>query len=462
MDFNVLFHRATKKVWSVAKEKKKTIVLIVILLSLSIYIRSKLLELLKDKLQREQCKSVSTNDTIFISYVTIRPYEAEKTIRHLFNNTFCLKRIHIALLEYIEPQIYNQPIHPGQHLDRMFLKNIHHATENLLGKSFLNKYRSQITVHTKHIQESRGQAHGRAYIEQRMYGGQEYFMMIEDGVRLPKNWDLDLVDQMKELNNPWIIFTQPTKEKIWNWGVGEKLFGILNRSKATSRSRKSKRGELLEHEERKGPETVGQWSCIEEQQIDFGQVEYTKMKNKNQPIDPQWLPRNVFGPTFTTVQHKYQRHPYFKYLPNIKTFSTNSIWCAQFSFMNSFVIRRCPHLMDMPYLDAGYDWFMSIRYWTNGFDFVIPKQFSIERKPIVGMDRFQTVFLNQSKLLETYSKFYSAPSENTPRTPQQYYQWLGIGVANGDYSSLGVPTLTNGSDIVSKFGSMHIFSQFMN
>jgi hypothetical protein len=387
----------------------------------------KLIELLKDKEQREQCRHVNPHDSIFVSYVTVRPFDAEKTIRQLMNNSYCSKRIRIGLLEYVEPETYNQPMHHNQRFDRMFLKGVSHTTENLLGKKFMNKYRSQITVHTKHLSESKGQCYGRSYIEQKIYHGQQYFMMIEDGVRLPKNWDLYLVTRMKELNNPWFILTQPPKQKIWDGG--ESISALMKKRKVVS------------------SKNVGQWSCVANVFSNYSPS----------PSVP------VIGPTFTTVHDRYNRHPYFKYLPNVDTFSTNAVWCPQFSFMSSFVIKQCPHPTDMIYMKNGYDWYMSIRYWTSGFQFVVPPGFSVEQKLKTEI----ACPWDYSKSIETYSKFYST-AVGPQRSLDNYYQWLGLSQSwksNDDadqHCFLGVPVYENSKEIVSKFGSLYIFQQFLN
>jgi hypothetical protein len=122
-----------------------------------------------------KCRSEKySNKTIFVSIASYRDNQCQTTLKDLFEKAKHPKNITVGICDQFKEQ-----------------------TE-LCG--IVDKYKNQIRTIKLASTEAKGPLYARALI-QSLYLNENYFLMIDSHSKFSKNWDVDLIVQIEELQN---------------------------------------------------------------------------------------------------------------------------------------------------------------------------------------------------------------------------------------------------------------------
>lgn len=133
-------------------------------------------------------------DTIFVSVASYRDYECSATINSIFKKA---KNPHNVFVGICEQNKENE------------------AKELCLSDNY--KYLNNIRIKKLDYTEARGPTYARYWCSQ-LWEGEEYYLQIDSHTTFVENWDIDLINMIKEAkkesNHPILSTYPPTKEQM--------------------------------------------------------------------------------------------------------------------------------------------------------------------------------------------------------------------------------------------------------
>jgi hypothetical protein len=151
-------------------------------------------------------------DTIFVSVASYRDPECSTTLDTIFNKAKFPERIFVGVCEQNKEGVLN---------------------ELCMSKNIV-KYSNNIRITKMDHSDAKGPTYARYYCSE-LWRGEEYFLQIDSHTFFCENWDLDLIDMIKQIksnpeesNNPVLSVYPPTKEQMSLKGFPEMDNGKLN------------------------------------------------------------------------------------------------------------------------------------------------------------------------------------------------------------------------------------------
>lgn len=253
------------------------------------------------KAKQEMCTSINPTDTIFISIASYRDPDCHYTVFDCLEKAACPLRIFVGVCE----QNYEQDI------------------GCLSGYSKLSKYGTgnyinQIRMLSMDASEAKGPMYARSLIEQKLYGGEKYYMVVDSHTSFYPHWDTHLIDVLQLCPSAKPIITTYAP----NFTSYDTMRYIDN---AIS-----------------------------------GHTETTK-------LPPNYMKFKHFS--------KNTLLPEFEGVPGVHVLSRpvrSAFWGGCFSFSRAERLREVPFDPFYPYVFSGEEIGMSLRLYTHGWDFFVP------------------------------------------------------------------------------------------
>ncbi len=138
---------------------------------------------------------INQKETIFVSIASYRDKECSKTLETLFNNASIPQNVFIGICE----------------------QNSDDLSEKCLQNS---KYKDNVRIFKLDYRDAKGPAYAR-YFCSKLYNNETYFLQIDSHMYFEKNWDIHLIEMLKQTKNPKAVLTvyPPTKEQLKSDGL---------------------------------------------------------------------------------------------------------------------------------------------------------------------------------------------------------------------------------------------------
>ncbi len=242
------------------------------------------------------CRTVSPDDTIFVSVASYRDPECHLTV---FD---CLEKAHCPLRVYIGVCQQNYPVD----VDTM------QGYLRLAQSRGSGDYHDQIRVYAVDAGQAQGPMFARSLIEQHLYRGERYYLIVDSHTLFTPGWDVRAIDTLRQCPSPRPVLTMYPDNFQSRSSNKASSFGTALQPPSFLRFKQfNKRTGLPEVE---GP------LC------------------KHRPAQP---------------------------LPSL-------FWGACFSFAEADMMRRVPYDPHCPYVFLGEEIAMAARLYTHGYDLFGP------------------------------------------------------------------------------------------
>ena len=128
-------------------------------------------------------KKIEEQETIFVHIPAYRDPELVKTIDSLFNNSKYPENVYVGVCHQCKD-------------DDLYIKD-------------LEKYRSHTNVKILDVPytETKGLCWARNKINTELYNNESYYLQLDSHHRFAKNWDVELINMLHNLNDPMAILT---------------------------------------------------------------------------------------------------------------------------------------------------------------------------------------------------------------------------------------------------------------
>lgn len=151
-------------------------------------------------------------DTIFVSIASYRDSECSMTLNTIFGNALYPERIFVGICEQNKSGMKDES-----------------CTASLNGK-----YMPNIRITSLDHKDAKGPTYARYYCSE-LWKGEQYYLQIDSHTSFVKNWDMDLINMIKQIKtnsnesaNPVLSVYPPTKEQMDIKGFPEMDNGKLN------------------------------------------------------------------------------------------------------------------------------------------------------------------------------------------------------------------------------------------
>lgn len=402
---------------------KYTAVIIVVVCCVVLFNRVKQMAMkrqAREAQQRKQkmCAQIPSDETIFVSVASYRDPDCPQTVFDCFEKAACPLRIRIGVCQ--------------QNSERDL--DVIRGYQKLYQKAGTGNYESFIRVLRMEAGQARGPMYARSEIEQKLYAGEKYYLIIDSHTCFTPDWDIRLIEMLKQCPSQKPILTM--------YPTDFQRHDTVNAWK---------------HNQHSEPSTPPAYL--------LAPPAYLRLKQFN----PVTGLVEIEGP----LMHTAPPQP----LPSL-------FWAACFSFGDASVLKEVPYDPYCPYAFLGEEITMAARLYTHGWDFFHPTYMVVRHKWSRNRPTFWENFLGQNKihqqrqLLEhqSYRRLRSvlqlqAPQpEDLPlaqyglgntRSLQDYQQFCGVDFLlqkAQPHSWIGVTAIPTGQEIMLKFGSITAYT----
>lgn len=229
--------------------------------------------------------------TIFVSISSFRDPELIVTLNDLWDKAYNRDRIYVGILQQNDYQ--DEP--------ECFAENCKIPKDHMV-------------IEFMHFSEAKGPTYARSICE-KLWNGQEYYMLVDSHMRFEYGWDSELLDMLMRCPRPMrtVITTYPE--------------GYI---------REDKNGKVeYKYKPRK------KW-----------RRQKFKFFNRNGVVE------------FASMSSQYKPPEVPEYVP---------FWAACFSFSHSDILKEVPYNHKTPFLFFGEEIFMAARLFTHGWDLRSPR-----------------------------------------------------------------------------------------
>jgi hypothetical protein len=359
------------------------------------------------------CAQIPSDETIFVSIASYRDPDCPNTVFDCFEKAACPLRIRIGVCQQNTPR----------DLD------VVQGYRKLYQKAGTGNYETLLRVLRMEAGQARGPMYARSEIEQKLYSGEKYYLIIDSHTCFEPDWDVHLIDMLKRCPSTKPILTMyPTDFHHHDTAKGWK--------KPTSNTAEN-----------------------------LQPPAFLRLKQ----FHPVTSLAEIEGP----IMHTRPSAP----IPSL-------FWAACFSFSNASVIKEVPYDPYCPYAFLGEEITMAARLFTHGWDLFHPTFMVVRHKWSRNRPTFWENFLGQGnihqerQLLEHQSyrrlrnvlQIQAPQPEDLPltvyglgtaRTLQQYQQYCGVDFLlqkAAPHSWSGVMAQPTPQEIMLKFGSITAYT----
>ena len=157
----------------------------------------------------QMCLRIPESETIFVSIPSYRDPQCADTLFDLFEKAACPFRIYVGVCQQ------NHPI-----MDRDILTEYKKRVQKHHG---VHDFSSQIRVLKMDYTQAKGPVYARALIEQNLYRGEKYYLMIDSHTMFTTHWDqtcIRLWKQCRQWSPKPILTAYPPDfkpyDRVWN------------------------------------------------------------------------------------------------------------------------------------------------------------------------------------------------------------------------------------------------------
>lgn len=131
----------------------------------------------------ESCRSVSSDETIFVSVPSYRDPECVMTIYDLFETASCPYRVTVGLCQQNDSKDFD--------VMRLY--------KSLTRRRGTPDYSTRVRVIRIPASQAKGPMYARALIDANLFGGEKYYMCIDSHTAFVENWDKKAVEAIEAL-----------------------------------------------------------------------------------------------------------------------------------------------------------------------------------------------------------------------------------------------------------------------
>jgi hypothetical protein len=132
------------------------------------------------RLKQDQCRQLDSSETIFVSVASYRDPECASTVFDCLEKAYCPLRVFVGVCQ----QNYDVDLDTLEGYTR------------LQEQSGSGNYRDQIRVLSMSAGDAKGPMFARARIEQELYHGEKYYLIIDSHTLFSENWDQKLITSL--------------------------------------------------------------------------------------------------------------------------------------------------------------------------------------------------------------------------------------------------------------------------
>jgi hypothetical protein len=244
--------------------------------------------------KQASCRRIDPNETIFVSIASYRDPECHATVFDCLEKAACPLRVFIGVCQQ------NYPVDV----------DVLDGYRRLAKKQGTGDYRDQIRVVSMDAGQAQGPMYARSIIEQNLYRGERYYLIIDSHMLFTPDWDTRIIETLKKCPSVRSVLTMYPDDFHTRPNIS--------------------------------------WSKLK-----LKPPSYLRFKQFNSKTG---LPE-VEGPLC--------KHRPSKPLPNL-------FWAACFSFARAEMMREVPYDPYCPYVFMGEEISMAARLFTHGWDLYTP------------------------------------------------------------------------------------------
>lgn len=257
--------------------------------------------------QETACKGTS-DESIFISVPSYRDPECVRTLVDCFQKATCPFRIFVGVC--VQDEAYD----PNPEVEY----------RSMVSRGMTRDFYDQIRFVRIPARDAKGPMYARSLIEQQLYRGEKYYLMIDSHTRFIAGWDEECIKEFKRClqDCPKPVLTMYPNDFV-----------------ASDRSGFTKMGASCES-------AIPLYLRAKEWCTETGALKIEGALFSSMPLRP---------------------------LPSL-------FWGACFSFSSGKMIQECPMDPNLHYLFFGEEHLMALRYFTHGYDFFTPCRSIVRHK----------------------------------------------------------------------------------
>jgi len=134
----------------------------------------------KTELVDSNCALIHPQATIFVSVANLNDVETGATIKSIFDNAYCPRRVFVGVYQNLPADQRN-----------------HCASYKKMLSSTDHSFYDHVRVLTDSLEEAQGASHARSMIEQYLYRDEKYYLILDSHTTLTKNWDFLCIQQLE-------------------------------------------------------------------------------------------------------------------------------------------------------------------------------------------------------------------------------------------------------------------------
>lgn len=361
------------------------------------------------------CARIPESETIFVSIATYRDPQCSKTLFDLFEKAACPFRISVGVCQ--------QNV---DGLDEDVATAYKLASEN----HGVHDFSHRIRYIKMRADEAKGPMYARYLIEQQLYRGEKYYLIVDSHMLFTPNWDVECIKMYNQ---------------CLQWSPKPVLTMYPEDFKAYQRT----------------------WTPSGYENESGSFLRFKKFNDKTGVIE-------IEGPRF-------KRKPT---QPQMSLF-----WGGCFSFGSAQQIKEVPYDGHCPFVFIGEEISMAARLWTSGYDLYHPHRMVVYHMWKRDRPTFWQLFDDagnelhkQRQALEKqgYQRIKTLlkmdPSTNltimapfglgTARSLEDYEKFIGIRLRNKEFihlgGVLGLPVASTSADILNRFGTWSDYKKVQN
>jgi len=143
------------------------------------------------KKKQDNCRRIPQDETIFVSVASYRDPECPATVFDCLEKASCPLRVYVGVCQQ------NYPVDV----------DVMQGYKRLARKKGTGDYSDQIRVLRLDAGQAQGPMYARSAVEQQLYGGERYYLIIDSHTLFTENWDVKAIEMLKKCPSPRSVLT---------------------------------------------------------------------------------------------------------------------------------------------------------------------------------------------------------------------------------------------------------------